>query len=152
MKRLLAAALLAIMTWAQADPALDVRLKKLEEELRCLVCQNQSLADSTAPLAEDLRREVRQLAVAGKSDDEIKQFLVARYGDFVLYRPPVKRTTWLLWFGPFVLLAAGGVIWWLILRENLVSYQVAAADLNAQVAALLATLATGGNVQKGANP
>ena len=118
MKRLLAAALLAIMTWAQADPALDVRLKKLEEELRCLVCQNQSLADSTAPLAEDLRREVRQLAVAGKSEDEIKQFLVARYGDFVLYRPPVKRTTWLLWFGPFVLLAAGGVIWWLILRRR----------------------------------
>ena len=118
MKRALAVALLATMTWAQADPALDVRLKKLEEELRCLVCQNQSLADSTAPLAEDLRREVRQLAVAGKSDDEIRQFLVARYGDFVLYRPPVKSTTWLLWFGPFVLLAAGGVIWWLILRRR----------------------------------
>ena len=118
MKRLLAAALLAMMVCAQADPALDVRLKKLEEELRCLVCQNQSLADSTAPLAEDLRREVRQLAVAGKSDDEIRQFLVARYGDFVLYRPPVKNTTWLLWFGPFVLLAAGGVIWWLILRRR----------------------------------
>jgi cytochrome c-type biogenesis protein CcmH len=118
MKRVLAVALLAMMTWAQADPALDVRLKKLEEELRCLVCQNQSLADSTAPLAEDLRREVRQLAVAGKSDDEIRQFLVARYGDFVLYRPPVKSTTWLLWFGPCVLLAAGGVIWWLILRRR----------------------------------
>jgi cytochrome c-type biogenesis protein CcmH len=118
MTRLLAAALLAMMVCAQADPALDVRLKKLEEELRCLVCQNQSLADSTAPLAEDLRREVRQLAVAGKSDDEIRQFLVARYGDFVLYRPPVKSTTWLLWFGPFVLLAAGGMIWWLILRRR----------------------------------
>jgi cytochrome c-type biogenesis protein CcmH len=118
MTQLLAAALLAMMVCAQADPALDVRLKKLEEELRCLVCQNQSLADSTAPLAEDLRREVRQLAVAGKSDDEIRQFLIARYGDFVLYRPPVKSTTWLLWFGPFVLLAAGGVIWWLILRRR----------------------------------
>jgi len=120
MRRALAAALLALMTigWAQADPALDTRLKKLEEELRCLVCQNQSLADSTAPLAEDLRREVRELAVAGKSDDEIKQYLVARYGDFVLYRPPVKSTTWLLWFGPFVLLVAGGVIWWLILRRR----------------------------------
>ena len=120
MRRALAAALLAAMTigWAQADPALDVRLKTLEEELRCLVCQNQSLADSNAPLAEDLRREVRELAVAGKSDDEIKQYLVARYGDFVLYKPPVKRTTWLLWFGPFVLLIAGGVIWWLILRRR----------------------------------
>lgn len=118
MTRIFAAALLAIMVCAQADPALDARLKKLEEELRCLVCQNQSLADSTAPLAEDLRREVRQLAVAGKSDDQIREFLVARYGDFVLYRPPVKSTTWLLWFGPFVLLAAGGVIWWLILRRR----------------------------------
>ena len=94
---------------AQADPALDARLRALEEELRCLVCQNQTLADSSAPLAEDLRREVRELAVAGKSDEEIKQYLVARYGDFVLYRPPVKSTTWLLWFGPFVLLAGGGV-------------------------------------------
>lgn len=120
MSRALAAALLALMTmaWSQADPALDIRLKKLEEELRCLVCQNQTLADSNAPLAEDLRREVRGLAVAGKSDDEIKQYLVARYSDFVLYRPPVKRTTWLLWFGPFALLLAGGVIWWLILRRR----------------------------------
>ena len=118
MKRVLVAALLAMTVCAHADPALDARLKKLEEELRCLVCQNQSLADSTAPLAEDLRREVRQLAVAGKSDDEIKQYLVARYGDFVLYRPPVKSTTWLLWFGPFVLLAAGGVIWWQIARRR----------------------------------
>ena len=103
---------------AQSDPALDVRLKKLEEELRCLVCQNQSLADSNAPLAEDLRREVRALAVAGKNDAEIKQFLVARYGDFVLYDPPVKITTWLLWFGPFVLLAIGAVVWWTVARRR----------------------------------
>lgn len=103
---------------AQTDPALDARLKLLEEELRCLVCQNQSLADSSAPLAEDLRREVRELATHGKSDDEIKQFLVARYGDFVLYRPPVKSTTWLLWFGPFVLLAGGAVVWWLVARRR----------------------------------
>jgi len=118
MRRILAVVLLAMIACAQADSAFDTRLKKLEEELRCLVCQNQSLADSSAPLAEDLRREVRQLAVAGKSDDEIKQYLVARYGDFVLYRPPVKSTTWLLWFGPFVLLAAGGVVWWLIARRR----------------------------------
>ena len=103
--------------WAQ-DPALDARLKSLEEELRCLVCQNQTLADSNAPLAEDLRREVRELAVAGKSDAEIKQYLVARYGDFVLYNPPVKATTWLLWFGPFALLAGGAVVWLVILRRR----------------------------------
>jgi cytochrome c-type biogenesis protein CcmH len=104
--------------FAQPNAALDARLKKLEEELRCLVCQNQSLADSNAPLAEDLRREVRALAVAGKSDGEIKQFLVARYGDFVLYDPPVKRITWLLWFGPFVLLAIGAGIWWAVARRR----------------------------------
>ncbi len=97
-----------------ADGALDSRLKRLEGELRCLVCQNQTLADSNAPLAEDLRREVRELAVAGKSDDQIRAFLTERYGDFVLYNPPVKRTTWLLWFGPFILLAAGALMWWRI--------------------------------------
>jgi cytochrome c-type biogenesis protein CcmH len=114
----IAFALVATFAFAQSDPALDTRLKKLEEVLRCLVCQNQSLADSSAPLAEDLRREVRALAVAGKSDEEIKAFLVARYGDFVLYDPPVKRTTWLLWFGPFVLLAVGVGIWWIITRRR----------------------------------
>jgi cytochrome c-type biogenesis protein CcmH len=114
----IALALLAASVLAQPNTALDARLKKLEEELRCLVCQNQSLADSNAPLAEDLRREVRALAVSGKSDEEIKAFLVARYGDFVLYDPPVKRVTWLLWFGPFVLLAAGAIIWWLIGRRR----------------------------------
>ena len=118
--RALALALFVVVAsaLAQPDPALDARLKKLEEVLRCLVCQNQSLADSNAPLAEDLRREVRALAVAGKNDDEIKQFLVARYGDFVLYDPPVKRITWLLWFGPFVLLAIGAGIWWAVTRRR----------------------------------
>ena len=103
---------------APADVALDARLKKLDEELRCLVCQNQSLADSNAPLAQDLRREVRSLADAGKSDAEIKDFLVARYGDFVLYKPPVKGITWLLWFGPFVLLAGGALAWWSVARRR----------------------------------
>jgi cytochrome c-type biogenesis protein CcmH len=103
---------------AQADPALDTRIKKLEEEVRCLVCQNQSLADSNAPLAQDLRREVRTLAAAGKSDGEIKDFLVARYGDFVLYDPPFKRSTWLLWFGPFILLAGGAAVWWAVTRRR----------------------------------
>ncbi len=101
-----------------ADAAFDVRLKKLESELRCLVCQNQTLADSNASLAEDLRREVRTLASAGKNDDEIRAYLVARYGDFVLYDPPLKRTTWLLWIGPFALLAGGGALWWIVLRRR----------------------------------
>ncbi len=103
---------------ATSDAVLDARLKKLDEELRCLVCQNQSLADSNAPLAQDLRREVRSLADAGKSDAQIKEFLVARYGDFVLYKPPVKATTWLLWFGPFLLLAGGAVVWWSVSRRR----------------------------------
>jgi cytochrome c-type biogenesis protein CcmH len=120
-----ALALFASLSWAaKMEPAqvatdpLDARLKKLETELRCLVCQNQTLADSNADLADDLRREVRGLAVAGKSDDEIRSYLVARYGDFVLYDPPVKTTTWLLWFGPFALLAGGGVLWWVVLRRR----------------------------------
>jgi cytochrome c-type biogenesis protein CcmH len=100
------------------SPALEARLKKLETELRCLVCQNQTLADSNADLASDLRREVRELALAGKNDSEIRDFLVARYGDFVLYDPPLKRTTWLLWFGPFALLTGGGVVWWQVLRRR----------------------------------
>jgi cytochrome c-type biogenesis protein CcmH len=88
-----------------ADPAIEARLIVISEELRCLVCQNESLAGSRAELANDLREEVRKLIQEGKTDTEIKEYLVARYGDFVLYRPPVKPTTWLLWFGPFVLLA-----------------------------------------------
>jgi cytochrome c-type biogenesis protein CcmH len=101
-----------------ADDALTARLKHLETDLRCLVCQNQTLADSDAPLAADLRREVRELAVAGKSDDDIRAYLTARYGDFVLYNPPVKRTTWVLWFGPFVLLGCGTIAWAAILRQR----------------------------------
>lgn len=98
--------------------ALDLRLKRLETELRCLVCQNETLADSNADLAADLRREVRTLALAGKSDEDIKTYLVARYGDFVLYDPPVKPITWTLWFGPFALLVVGGVVWWTVLRRH----------------------------------
>ena len=86
------------------------RYQSLLEELRCLVCQNQSLADSHAPLAQDLRDEVLERLRQGDSDEEIVRFLVARYGDFVLYRPPFRPQTWLLWLGPFVLLLAGGAI------------------------------------------
>jgi len=107
-----------VMAQPATDLAFEQRLKRLEGDLRCLVCQNQTLADSNAPLAEDLRREVRTLAVSGKSDDEIRAFLVARYGDFVLYRPPIKGTTWLLWFGPFALLALGALVWVGVVRRR----------------------------------
>lgn len=120
---LLALALIAGAAGADVTPApsaaLDARLKRLESELRCLVCQNQTLADSNADLAGDLRREVRELALAGRNDEQIRAYLVARYGDFVLYDPPLKGTTWLLWFGPFALLGAGGLLWWRILRRRL---------------------------------
>jgi cytochrome c-type biogenesis protein CcmH len=89
------------------DPALEQRLQKLSQELRCLVCQNETLADSRADLAEDLRDEIREQMKAGKSDKEIISFLTARYGQFILYKPQVTPTTYLLWFGPFVLLLAG---------------------------------------------
>lgn len=116
MKRLFAL-LLALLAcgalWAKEaaplaeDEAVEKRLIAIAEELRCLVCQNESLAGSRADLAEDLRREVRKLLKEGKTDAEVKEFLVSRYGDFVLYRPPVKPTTWLLWAGPFALMVAG---------------------------------------------
>ena len=119
----------AAIAQSAPDIAFEERLKRLEAELRCLVCQNQTLADSNAPLAEDLRREVRALAVSGKSDDEIRSFLVARYGDFVLYEPPVKATTWLLWFGPFALLGGGVIAWLAIVRRR--KRAGAASDANA---------------------
>ena len=90
-----------------ADVAVEQRLVDISEELRCLVCQNETIAASRADLAQDLRREIRKMIGEGKSDQEILDFMVARYGDFVRYRPPMKPTTWLLWGGPFVLLAGG---------------------------------------------
>ena len=90
------------------------RFKVLTQELRCLVCQNQNLADSDTQLAHDLRAEVHEMLIAGKTDDEIKQFMVERYGDFVLYRPPVQQNTYLLWLAPLGLLFIGA----LILRAN----------------------------------
>lgn len=89
------------------DPVLDQRATRLGEILRCLVCQNQSIADSNAPLARDLKLQIREQIAQGRSDAEILDYMVARYGDFVLYRPPVKLTTVLLWAGPFVALALG---------------------------------------------
>jgi cytochrome c-type biogenesis protein CcmH len=107
--------LLAFASWAwageaqpaAADPALEERVMALATELRCLVCQNQTLADSNAPLAEDLRNQIRERMRAGASDRDIIGFLVERYGDFVLYRPPWKATTLLLWLGPILLMIGG---------------------------------------------
>ncbi len=94
---------------AQDDPALERRVSELGNELRCLVCQNQTIADSQAPLAVDLRNQIREQLKSGKSEREIKDYMVARYGDFVLYRPPLKASTMALWLGPFLLLVLG--IW-----------------------------------------
>jgi cytochrome c-type biogenesis protein CcmH len=100
------------------DPVVEQRLIEISEEMRCLVCQNESLAGSRAELAQDLRRELRELIRAGKTDAEIKEFMVSRYGDFVLYRPPVKPTTWLLWAGPFVLMIGGVIALLVYLRRR----------------------------------
>ena len=89
------------------DPVANARAVRLEEGLRCLVCQNQTIAESNAELAQDLRRQVNEQIAQGKSDDEIIDYMVKRYGDFVLYRPPVKASTILLWFGPALLLLTG---------------------------------------------
>ena len=112
------------------DPKIEQRMKALTEQLRCLVCQNETLADSRADLAEDLRRQIREQMKAGKSDREILAFLTDRYGDFVLYNPPVKRTTYLLWFGPFILLITGtGVLYhYLKRRRELISDQPLTTD------------------------
>jgi cytochrome c-type biogenesis protein CcmH len=101
-----------------ADPATETRLRVLSQELRCLVCQNQTIADSNADLAVDLRREVRTQILQGRTDGEIKDYLVARYGDFVLYKPPVQANTTLLWFGPPLLLIVGGMVWWVLIRRR----------------------------------
>ena len=100
------------------DPAIEKRLIAISEEMRCLVCQNESLAGSRAELAQDLRREVRKLLKEGKTDAEVREFMVSRYGDFVLYRPPVKPTTWVLWAGPFVLMIFGVAILIAYLRRR----------------------------------
>jgi len=101
-----------------ADPALEARARALSKELRCLVCQNQSIDDSNAPLARDLRRAVRERLRAGDSDAAAKAWLVARYGDFVLLRPPVKPETWALWFLPAVVLVLGALLMAAVFRRG----------------------------------
>ena len=125
MKRVLVLLLfLPILAFAEVrplgdDPAVEARLKVLSTELRCLVCQNQKLADSSAPLAEDLRKEIRELIAKGMTDQEVIDYLVVRYGDFVRYRPPLKSQTILLWAGPTILLMAGlGGLWRALRKRN----------------------------------
>ena len=120
---------------AFADPAMQARYEKLTRELRCLVCQNQTIADSNAGLAVDLRREVRELMESGKSDDEIHTFLTDRYGDFVLYQPPVKPRTYLLWAAPALLVLGGlGAALLVIVRRARVAREnPAALDSNSDL-------------------
>lgn len=124
---ILLAALLAVSLPAQADEAtrpnaddavIEQRLVDLAEDLRCLVCQNQNLADSHAELAIDLKNEIREMFRKGMTEQQVTDFLVQRYGDFVLYRPPVKSNTWLLWIGPFLLLAGGLGVLFVKLRKR----------------------------------
>ena len=116
---LLAMQTLAIDTGrAFEDPEQQARYELLIKDLRCLVCQNQSIADSNATLASDLRREVREMMIAGQSDEQIRDFMTARYGDFVLYRPPVSPRTWLLWSAPVLLLLGGlGIATMVVMRR-----------------------------------
>lgn len=100
------------------DAAEEARFHALTGELRCVMCQNQSLADSNAQIAHDLRREVLDLMHQGKSDDEIVAFLVARYGEFVRYKPAMEPATWLLWFGPALLLLGGGIVVWRVVHAR----------------------------------
>ena len=104
------AAGLSVAVLAAEDPILDKRVMEVATELRCLVCQNQTLADSNAGLAVDLRNQIREQLARGASEREVLDFMVARYGDFVLYRPPLKASTFFLWFGPFLLLLVGAVV------------------------------------------
>ena len=103
---------------AKPDPVVEARLKALGEELRCLVCQNQTIADSNAPLALDLRNQIRAQIAQGRSDTQIRDYMVERYGDFVLYRPPFKATTALLWVGPFALVLLGAGIFLALVRRR----------------------------------
>ena len=124
------------------DPVIEQRLAKLSHELRCLVCQNETLADSRAGLAEDLRREIREQMKAGKSDQEIIAFLTDRYGQFILYRPRVTPVTYLLWFGPFVLLLAGLAMLFRYIkqRRDSIAEQPLSADERRRAEELLASV------------
>lgn len=107
------------------DPVIEARMLRLSEDLRCLVCQNESIADSRADFSNDLRREIREQIKANKTDEEILEFMVERYGDFVLYDPPLKATTFFLWFGPLILLVIGSIALMLVLKRRRVQVEEA---------------------------
>ncbi|MBI4693453.1 MAG: cytochrome c-type biogenesis protein CcmH [Gammaproteobacteria bacterium] len=130
----------------EADP-FEARMRMLGEELRCLVCQNQTLADSQSGLAEDMRREMRTMMSKGMTDREIVDFLVQRYGDFVRYRPPVKATTAVLWYGPALALLAGLFFLWRRIARRAAAVDAAAADLSAEERAQLQSLMTDGTAE-----
>jgi cytochrome c-type biogenesis protein CcmH len=146
-RRLLAVVLLLLAgaTGAQTakplaeDEAVERRVVAIAEELRCLVCQNESIAGSRADLALDLRRQIREQVKAGRSDEEILAYMTDRYGDFIRYRPPLKGTTIALWAGPFLLLAlaAGGVAWYVRGRRTRVAAPTLSPEEEARVAQLL---------------
>lgn len=124
-----------------SNPEHEKIFTKLVNELRCLVCQNQNLADSNAELAQDLRKEVYQMIQKGQSSDEIVEFMVARYGDFVLYRPPFKAETLILWLGPFIILLSAVVFLLVFIRKKKQTEQAALSDDDKQYAeSLLNTL------------
>jgi cytochrome c-type biogenesis protein CcmH len=114
-------------SWAQApdtsaiesfsNPALEARARNLQRQLRCLVCQGESIDDSNSPFAADVRHLVRQQIAQGQSDRQIQDFLVARYGDFILMKPPLQPNTWLLWLAPFLVLGAGGAVAWAVVKK-----------------------------------
>ena len=100
-----------------SDPAMEARARNLQRQLRCLVCQGESIDESGSPFADDVRHLVRRQIAAGQSDQQIEDFLVARYGDFILMKPPLQANTWLLWLAPFVVLAAGGTVAWVTVKK-----------------------------------
>ena len=130
----------AIDSYSFDSPEQEERFKRLSLELRCLVCQNQTIADSNAELAQDLRREVYEMVTAGQGDAEIIDFLVTRYGDFVLYRPPMRSTTVLLWVGPFVLIAIGMVLLVRFIRRRMAVTPAGETILTAEEQARLDSL------------
>lgn len=100
-----------------SNPALEARARNLQRQLRCLVCQGESIDDSNSPFAADVRHLVRQQIAQGQSDRQIQDFLVARYGDFILMKPPLQPNTWLLWLAPFLVLGAGGAVAWAVVKK-----------------------------------
>ena len=131
---LLLVPVLAPAEWSEQD---ERRWRALNDELRCLVCQNQSIAESSAPLAEDLRTQTREMIEAGQSDRQIREYMTDRYGDFVLYRPPFKPTTWLLWLGPLLMLMLGAGLVWRMRRGDSKDEAQSAEQTHADVERLL---------------